>query len=103
MDEARETYETLKEMLTGLYFDEGWIAEAAFSLGLVDEAYELLETAAAGKGRWSILGLRSAFMIEFMGDDPRYWELVNHLKFPPLPFYHRYYEKEQMMRFRTSQ
>jgi hypothetical protein len=99
MDEARKTYFRLEEKVAGAYFDEGWRGQAAFSLGRVEEAFELLETAASGKGRWSIITLRSAFVIELMGEDPRYWSLVDRLKFPPLPYYHRYYEKEQAMRF----
>jgi tetratricopeptide (TPR) repeat protein len=98
-DEALKLYGQLKKKREEIYFDEGWLAEAAYALGLKEEAFELLETAAAGKGRWSMLALRGAFTIGLMGDEPRYWELVDQLNFPPLPYSHLYYEKEQQMRF----
>jgi len=37
--------------------------------------------------------------LTLMGDQPRYWDLVDRMKFPALPIQHPFYEKEQEMRF----
>jgi hypothetical protein len=34
-----------------------------------------------------------------MGDQPRYWDLVDRMNFPALPVQHPLYDKEQGMRF----
>jgi len=97
--EAREVLSELEELAKRVYVDEARMALIESSLGSADRAFELLDIAVNKKGRWGILTLRQPLWIELMGEDPRYWAVVDRLNFPALPVYHPYYEKEQVMRF----
>ncbi len=71
------------------------------ALGAIDDAVMALETGFDEKGSWSMLELRSAVLLNALGDDPRYWSLVDSMQFPELPVYHRHHQQEQRMRARN--
>ena len=97
--EARDQLAELEGLAENVYVDRGRFADAYGRLGDMDEAFEILFDEASRPGGWSNLELRSQFRIEIFGHEPRYWQLIDQLKFPALPLNHASYELEQEMRF----
>ena len=97
--EARAELAKLENLEESDHFDRGWYADVYAQLGEFDKAFELMNDQASRPGGWSNLMLRTHGRIELYGRDPRYWQLIDQLKFPALPLYHPSYELEQEMRF----
>ena len=97
--EAREDLVELENLAKSVYVDRGRFADVYGLLGEMDRAIEILFDEASRPGGWSNLELRAQSRIELYGRDPRYWQLIDQLKFPSLPLSHPSYELEQGMRF----
>ena len=80
------------------YFPSSLSAMAYLGLGDVDMALSSLESGFDEKGSWPMLELRRDTFLRLLGDEPRFWELVSAMKFPELPVYHEFHQKEQSMR-----
>jgi tetratricopeptide (TPR) repeat protein len=80
------------------YFPSSAFAIAYLGLGDVDMALSSLEAGFEEKGSWPMLELRRDTLLRHLGDEPRFWELVSAMKFPELPVYHEFHQKEQSMR-----
>jgi len=46
-----------------------------------------------------MITLRMEDMLRVFGEEPRYWDIIDEMNFPPLPIDHPYYDVEQRMRF----
>lgn len=81
-----------------LFFPSASKAGAYLALGEVDKALDALELGYMEKGSWSMLLLRSAKLLNALGSQPRYWNLVAAMALPELPVYHPASEMEQSHR-----
>ncbi|MDA7510639.1 protein kinase [Verrucomicrobia bacterium] len=80
------------------FFPSSAFAIAYLGLGDVSMALSSLESGFDEKGSWPMLELRRDTFLRRLGDEPRFWALVSAMKFPELPLYHEFHQKEQSMR-----
>ena len=81
------------------YVSSYYLAEVHAHLGNWDAAFQWLEKGFERKDGFDYVELRQHERLELWGDQPRYWDLVEKMKFPALPIQHPFYEKEQEMRY----
>jgi len=100
-DMARSILDDLEEKAEqGDHIPYLWIAWSYGYLDDMDNAFRWLnEGLENGRGDWSMLETRSVPSLEILGEDPRYWEIIEAMEFPPLPIEHPFYEMEQDMRY----
>ena len=96
---ARPILHNMEELAETLYVPEIHMAEAYAYLGEWDTAFAWLERGYAEGAGEQFTDLRRYQLLTLMGDQPRYWDLVDRMKFPALPIEHPFHEKEQQMRF----
>ena len=81
------------------YVSSYFIAEVHAQLGRWDDAFRWLTEGYERKEGSDYMNLREHRMLTLMSDQARYWDLVEKMEFPALPFEHEFYEKEQEMRY----
>lgn len=100
--EARAELDSIEKLAreTEINPDAGLVATVEAFLGNMDGAFErLAEVEALGAG-WFLTHAYDPRMFKIFGSDPRYWQMIDRLEFPPLPHYHEYYEVDQEQRRR---
>jgi fructose-1,6-bisphosphatase/inositol monophosphatase family enzyme len=98
-DEGKKILSEAQSAVTeASYFPSSAFAIAYLGLGDVDMALSSLETGFDEKGSWPMLELRRDTFLRRLGDEPRFWALVSAMKFPELPVYHEFHQKEQSLR-----
>jgi serine/threonine protein kinase/Flp pilus assembly protein TadD len=96
---ARSILESIEDERKMMYVSPMAIATVYAALGDWDSTFRLLEEGYASRDGWRFTLLRTHHRLTLMGDQPRYWDLVDRMKFPALPVQHPFYEKEQAIRF----
>jgi hypothetical protein len=90
--------EALSAVTEASYFPSSAFAIAYLGVGDIDMALSSLEAGFDEKGSWSMLELRRDTFLRRLGGERRFWALVSAMKFPELPVYHEFHQKEQSMR-----
>lgn len=100
--EARKTMATLEARAAeGSYLPCGWMAQGYGYIGDKEKAIEWLKRGVEqGRGDFSMLTIRIASMLQLFSGLPAYWEILDAMRFPPLPMDHPYFEVEQRMRYK---
>jgi tetratricopeptide (TPR) repeat protein len=96
---ARSILKRLEERAQKIYVAPHLFAQVYAWLGEWNDAFHWLRLGYEQGAVMGYLGLRSHRNLVLMGDQPRYWEIVDLMKFPALPIEHPFHEKEQQMRF----
>ncbi|MHC4539723.1 MAG: protein kinase domain-containing protein, partial [Planctomycetota bacterium] len=96
---ARSILKRLEEQAQTIYVAPHLFAQIYAWLGEWDDAFNWLDSGYEQGAVMGYLGLRSHRYLTLMGDQPRYWDIVDRMKFPALPIEHPFHEKEQQMRF----
>ncbi len=96
---ARSMLNTMKEQAKKNSVSPYFIAQVHAWLGEWDDAFHWLTLGYEQGAVMEYLALRSHRNLVLMGDQPRYWDIVDRMKFPALPIEHPFHEKEQQMRF----
>ena len=100
-DEARKILRELEAQAEkGMHIPYAQIAWSYGMLGDFESARRWLRQGLLeGHGDWTMLGLRTAHILEMFGKLAWYWEIVDGLKFPPLQMDNPYFALEQAMRY----
>jgi tetratricopeptide (TPR) repeat protein len=96
---ARSILKRMEEQAQTVYVSPYYFAQVYARLGEWDDAFDWLNSGYKQGAVMQYLGLRSHRNLVLMGDQPRYWEIVDLMKFPALPIEHPFHEKERQMRF----
>jgi tetratricopeptide (TPR) repeat protein len=96
---AQSMLKTMKGHAQRIYVSPYLFAQVYAWLGEWDDAFHWLGLGYKQGAVMEYLSLRSHRNLVLMGDQPRYWEIVDRMKFPALPIEHPFHEKEQQMRF----
>jgi len=97
--EARSILLEVEEKAKDYYVPAIYLAEAYAGLGEWDSTFTWLERGYAEGAGMQLTDLRRHRLLTLMEDQPRYWDIVDRMKFPALPIEHEFYEIEQQMRF----
>ena len=97
--EARAILNRVQERAQTAFVPSISIAGVYMRLNELDTAFEWLKKGIDDKEGISILVLHSHLWMDLLGGDPRYWALIDRMKFPALPMEHSFYDKEQQMRY----
>jgi len=96
---ARSILKRMEEQAQTVYVSPYCFAQVYAWLGEWDDAFHWLGLGCEQGAVMEYLELRSHRNLVLMGDQPRYWDIVDRMKFPALPIEHPFHEKEQQMRF----
>ena len=104
MDEMSEILVELEQQQLGGQFVPGiWIARVEAQRGNLDAAVHLLNRCYEQKEGSSLLyNMRKVDLMAMLSDHEGYWDLVQKMDYPALPINHRFYGKEQSIRFRKE-
>ena len=99
VENAKSILKEMEDRANTTFVSSVSIAIVHARLGNWDAAFRWLESGFEGKEGFAYLRLRNHRILKLMGDQPRYWDLVDRMKFPALPIQHPFHEKEQVMRY----
>ena len=95
----------LDEIETGtrrVYAPTAAIALANAALGETDKAIKQLQKGIDDREGFMMVQIRSHDWMSMLGDEDRYWDIIDQMRFPALPVESEFYDQEQRVRFRKT-